>query len=512
VLNGGNPQHVPTLRLIERNVLLGVTSRLSETIQNWERIHIFFNVLFYQLKNPQGVNFMCSLEVKRKLAAILSADVKGYSRLMGEKEIETIRTITTYRKIMANFIGQHKGRVVDSPGDNLLAEFVSVVEAVQCAVEIQKELKLKNAELPENSRMEFRIGINLGDVIEEGERIYGDGVNVTARVQSLADGGGVCISGTAYDQVENKLGLGYEYLGEQTVKNIAKPVRVYRIMMEAGTFAPTEMIEQQIKFCTTVDCVRIAYSMVGQGPFLVIPPGWVSHLQLQWEHPSARDYLEKGTRNHTFLFYDKHGCGLSERNRTEFTLESEVRPLEAVIDHLKLKRFALFGFSCAGSTAIAYAIKYPKRVSHLILYGSYARGEAITTEEFKKSFSSLIRSAWGVGSKSLADMFLPGADASALKWFTRLQREAATAEMASRLIDFTYNLNVTDLLPRLRVPTLVMHRKGDKVIPFHLGMEMASLIPNSRFVPLEGDIHIPFFGDADAVLRIMGVFLSTPAH
>jgi class 3 adenylate cyclase/pimeloyl-ACP methyl ester carboxylesterase len=457
------------------------------------------------------MKFMTNQGVKRKLAAIFSADVKGYSRLMEKNEIETIRTLNIFREIMVNFIKQHGGRVVDSPGDNLLAEFVSVVEAVQCAVEIQKDFKLKNAELPEKSKMEFRIGINLGDVIEEGERIYGDGVNVTARVQSLANGGGICISGTAYDQVENKLGLDYEHLGEQTLKNITKPVKVYRVLMEAATFALAEIIEQHIQFCTTVDGVRIAYSMVGQGPFLVIPPGWVSHLQLQWEHPSARDYLERGTRNHTFLFYDKHGCGLSERNRTEFTLESEVRPLEAVIDHLKLKRFALFGFSCAGSTAIAYAIKYPRRVSHLVLYDSYARGEAITTEEFKKSFSSLIRSAWGVGSKTLADMFLPGADVSALKWFTRLQREAATAEMASKLIDFTYNLNVIDLLPRLRVPTLVIHRKGDKAIPFHLGMEMASLIPNSRFVPLEGNIHIPFFGDADAVLRIMGEFLGTPA-
>jgi pimeloyl-ACP methyl ester carboxylesterase len=328
----------------------------------------------------------------------------------------------------------------------------------------------------------------------------------------LADGGGICISGTGYDQVEDKLGLSYEYLGQQTVKNITKPVRVYRVLMESGTFASMDIIDQHIKFCTTVDGVRIAYSFIGQGPFLVIPPGWVSHLQLQWEHPSARDYLKKGTRNQTFLFYDKHGCGLSERNRTDFTLESEVRPLEAVIDHLKLKRFALFGFSCAGPVSIAYAIKYPRRVSHLILYDSYARGEAITTEEFRKSFSSLIRSAWGIGSKTLADIFLPGADVSAIEWFTRLQREASTAEMAAKLIDLTYNFDVTELLPRLRVPTLVIHRKGDKAIPFHLGREMASMIPNSRFVPLEGSIHPPFFGDADAVLRIMGEFLGTPAH
>jgi len=451
-------------------------------------------------------------EVKRKLAAILSADVKGYSRLMGEDEKLTIRTLNAYKEVMTGLIQHHRGRVVDAPGDNLLAEFASVVDVVGCAVEIQKELKSRNAELSENRRMEFRIGVNLGDVVEEGDKIFGDGVHIAARMESLADPGGICISGTAYDQVENKLGLSYESLGQQTFKNIAKPVRVYRVLIESGTFASTDIIDQHIQFCTTVDGVRIAYSMVGHGPFLVIPPAWVSHLQLQWEHPSARDYLEKGTRTQTFLFYDKHGCGLSERNRTEFTLESEVRPLEAVIDHLKLKRFALFGHSCSGPVAIAYAIKYPRRVSHLILYDSYARGEAISTEELKKSFSSLIRSAWGVGSKTLADIFLPGADVSVLKWLARYQREAATAEMAAKLLDLTYNLNVTDLLPRLRVPTLVIHRNGCKVIPFHLGREMASMIPNSRFVPLEGSIHLPYFGDTDAVLRIMGEFLGIPAH
>jgi adenylate cyclase len=175
---------------------------------------------------------MTTQEVKRKLTAILSADVKGYSRLTGEDEVGTIRTLNIYKEVIANLVQQNHGRVVDAPGDNVLAEFASVVDAVRCAVEIQKELKTRNAELPENRRMEFRIGVNLGDVIEDGEQILGDGVNIAARVQGLADGGGICISGTAYDHVENKLSLGYEYLGEQTVKNIAKPVRVYRVLME----------------------------------------------------------------------------------------------------------------------------------------------------------------------------------------------------------------------------------------------------------------------------------------
>jgi adenylate cyclase len=175
---------------------------------------------------------MTTQEVKRKLTAILSADVKGYSRLIREDELGTIRTLNAYKELMTNLIQQHHGRVVDAPGDNLLAEFGSVVDAVECAVEIQKELKTRNGELPENRRMEFRIGINLGDVVEDGEQILGDGVNIAARLEGLSDPGGVCISGIVYDQVKIKLNLGYEYLGEHTVKNIAESIRVYRVLME----------------------------------------------------------------------------------------------------------------------------------------------------------------------------------------------------------------------------------------------------------------------------------------
>ena len=182
---------------------------------------------------------MDTKDVTRKLRAILSADVQGYSRLMGDDEVATVKTITEYRETISSLVSQYKGRVVDSPGDNVLAEFGSVVDAVQSAVEIQNILKAKNEELPENRRMIFRIGVNLGDVIQEGDRIYGDGVNIAARIESLADGGGICISGTAYDQIENKLALGYNFMGEHPVKNIAKPIRVYKVPMGPGDVGKT---------------------------------------------------------------------------------------------------------------------------------------------------------------------------------------------------------------------------------------------------------------------------------
>ena len=169
---------------------------------------------------------------KRKLTAILSADVEGYSRLMDDSEEATIQTLNSYLNSMTALIGEHRGRVVDTTGDNLLAEFTSVVDAVTCSVEIQRKLDDRNKELPSERKMKFRIGVNVGDVVEEEGRIYGDGVNIAARVESMAEAGGICVTGKAFDQVKNKLELGYEFLGEHSVKNIAEPVRVYKVLMD----------------------------------------------------------------------------------------------------------------------------------------------------------------------------------------------------------------------------------------------------------------------------------------
>ena len=144
----------------------------------------------------------------------------------------TVRTLKEYRELLSNLIKEYRGRVVDSPGDNVLAEFASVVDALECSIEIQKKLKAKNAALPDNRKMEFRIGVNLGDVIEDEDRVYGDGVNIAARIEGLAEPGGICISGSGFEQVRNKLPLGYEYLGEHTVKNIVQPIKVYRVLMD----------------------------------------------------------------------------------------------------------------------------------------------------------------------------------------------------------------------------------------------------------------------------------------
>jgi adenylate cyclase len=169
---------------------------------------------------------------KRKLTAIFSTDVKDYSRLMGDDELATVAILKEYRQVISEHINRYQGRVIDSPGDNLLAEFASVVNATECALAVQQEIKNRNTEVAKNRRMEFRIGINLGDVIQDRDRIYGDGVNIAARLEGLARAGEVWISGTAYDQIKSKIAVGFEYQGRQKVKNIPDPIRVYRLLTD----------------------------------------------------------------------------------------------------------------------------------------------------------------------------------------------------------------------------------------------------------------------------------------
>ena len=181
----------------------------------------------------------------RKLTAILSADVKGYSLLMSDDEAFTIQTLQAYRHLMSELIMQYPGRVVDSPGDNLLAEFPSAVDAVECAVAIQKRLKKENDRFVEGKRLEFRMGVNIGDVVLDRDRIYGSGVNVAARIEGISDPGGICVSRNVYDQVKDKLDFTFEYIGEHELKNIKEPVRVYKVVWESDL--PAALVDEPLE-------------------------------------------------------------------------------------------------------------------------------------------------------------------------------------------------------------------------------------------------------------------------
>lgn len=248
---------------------------------------------------------------------------------------------------------------------------------------------------------------------------------------------------------------------------------------------------------------RVAYELRGDGPALVAPAWWVSHLELDWQNPGVRQFWEGIARGRTLIRYDRLGAGMSDRtvDDADLTLDGEVAVLRALLDELQLDRVSLVGGSSGSCTAIAFAAAYPERVERLVLYGSYPDGGALTPPGVAEAIVTAVRAHWGLGSRVLSDIFLGGADAAEHERFGRLQRESATADTAAALLRLVYSLDVRARLPLVRVPTTVVHRRDDRAVPYECGREVATAIPGAAFVPLQGSSHFPWHGDIDSVVR-----------
>jgi class 3 adenylate cyclase/pimeloyl-ACP methyl ester carboxylesterase len=443
--------------------------------------------------------------MKRRLAAILAADIAGYSRLMGADEAATVRDLKGHQAAILPLVGRYGGRIIDTAGDGMLAEFPSVINATECAVEIQTVMATRNEGVPESRRMQFRIGINLGDVIHDETRIYGDGINVAARLEGIAEPGGICISRQVFDQVHRALKADFQALGPRTFKNIARPVDVFAIApAERGTgpgVTPPNAVDlqQEIRFCTAPDGVQLAYSMIGQGPPLMKTGNWMTHLEFDLESPIWRHLYQELAKGHTLIRYDARGNGLSDRTVDEISFDAFVRDLETVVNAAGIARFALLGISQGCAVSIAYAVRHPERVSHLILYGGYAVGyskRARTTaqKEEDDAMLTLMRVGWGKENPAFRQLFtsqfMPGGTKEQADWFNELQRITVSADVAARITEANGNTDVTALLSRVSVPTLVLHAREDGRVPFEAGRRMAAGIPGARFVPLQGRNHL----------------------
>lgn len=453
--------------------------------------------------------------MERRLAAILAADVFGYSRMMSEDEKGTLAALQAHLSgLLDPAIGRHHGRIVKLMGDGLLAEFASVVEAVDCAAEVQREMAARNAGVANKRQMIFRIGVHLGDVIVEGDDIYGDGVNIAARLEGIAEPGGICISRQAYDQVHKKLALGYRSLGPQHLKNIPDPVEAFSIKGD-GLAAAND--RQEIRYCRAPDGVRLAYAISGDGPPLVKTANWLNHLEYDWESPAWRHFLHSLGHRHRLVRYDARGTGLSDWDVAELSLDAWVSDLHAVVEDAGIDRFPLLGYSQGCAISVAYAVRYPERVSHLILFGGFARGASKRTPEEnakRKALITLMRLEWGSNSAAIRQLFstslMPDATKEQADTFNELQRRTTSAECAARYFEASAELEVTDLLPKVKTPTLVLHARGDQQVPMDLGRSLAAGIPGARFVALQGNNHIlleqdsataRFFEELDLFLR-----------
>ena len=474
------------------------------------------------------------IPANRRLAAILAADIAGYSRLMGSDEEGTLARLKLLRKTVVDLkIREHRGRIVKTTGDGMLVEFASVVDAVRCAVEIQRGTADHNAELPPERRIEFRVGINVGDIIIDGDDIFGDGVNVAARLEALAEPGGICVSRVVRDQVRDKLSFGFDDLGDREVKNIARPIHVYRVRPRgeidgapppAGASGPTRPatadpigMNQEIGFCRTPKGVRLAYAKVGRGPPLVKTANWMNHLEYDWESPIWRHLLRGLARNNTLIRYDARGNGLSDWDVDDISFEAFVRDLETVVDAVGLERFPVLGISQGCAVSIAYAVRYPERVSQLILYGGFAIGplkRSPAEAEQALAMMTLMRQGWGTENPAFrqmfTSMFIPEGTKEQFEWFNELQRTTISPDNAFRYRKAVGEIDVRDLLPKVKVPTLVIHARGDVLVPLELGRMLASEIPGARFVVLQSRNHLILEKEpaSDRFLEEINLFLS----
>ena len=265
----------------------------------------------------------------------------------------------------------------------------------------------------------------------------------------------------------------------------------------------------KIRFLTFGDR-RIAYALSGDGPPLVAAAWWVSHLELDWQDEPFQRFWEALAEGHTLVRYDRVGVGMSDREGFDvpLTADGEVALLGRVLDELELERVVLVGGSSGGCAAISFAARFPERVERLLLYGAYADGSAVGSPQVREAILTTVRSHWGLGSRLLADIFLGKVDSAEHERFARYQRAAASAETAVGLLELIYRTDVRAALPFVRAPTLVVHRRGDRAIPYALGRELAAAIPGATLIPLEGSAHFPWAGDAQSVVRALRSFLS----
>ena len=439
--------------------------------------------------------------MERQLAAILVADIAGYSRLMEQDEAGVLERHKMHRRELIDpGIAGSGGRIIKTTGDGMLAEFPSAQEAVRCAIDVQTRMAARESASPMDSQIIYRIGINIGDVVFDEGDVFGDGVNVASRLQGLAQPGGVCVSDMVHRSVADPLRETFRDMGRQRVKNISRPIPVWQWTPDAPRgdkeFAEAAL-HQRVRFATAPDGVQIAWASIGNGPPVLKAPNWLNHLEYEWRSPVWGPAFAELARHWQLVRFDERGNGLSDWEVEDISEGVLISDMATVAQAAGLERFALLGISQGCVFSIRYAVEHPERVTCLVLLGGYLRGRLRRPDpEQKKLYEALtmiIRDGWGspnpVFRHFFTSNFIPDAPPEVAASFDELQRIATSPENALRIWEMGAHLDVTELAKQARVPTLVLHCKGDRVAPLEEGRHMAKLIPGASFIELPGNNH-----------------------
>jgi class 3 adenylate cyclase/pimeloyl-ACP methyl ester carboxylesterase len=437
----------------------------------------------------------------RRLAAILAADMAGYSRLVEADEAGVLDRQKRHRgELIDPTLQRFGGEIVKTTGDGLIAVFAGVQDAVRAAVGIQTAMQEREGATDEARRILYRIGINLGDVVFEDGDVFGDAVNVAARLETLARPGAVCVADLVHQLVADRLDVTFQDLGVQRVKNISRQIRVWQWTPDAlpdaapaGAPPPT----QEVRFATAADGVQIAYARIGKGPPVLKAPNWLNHLEYEWRSPAWGPVWRGFARQFELVRFDQRGNGLSDWEVDEISEDAMIGDVQTVADAAGLDRFALFGISQGCAFSIRYAALHPDRVNCLVLLGGYLRGRLKRNDPNEERLfhmaATMIRQGWGSPNSAFRHFFtqsiMPDATPDQAAHFDELQRIAITPENAARIWQMNAEVDVSALAAKVQAPTLVLHCRDDRMCPLKEGRRMAAAIPDARFVELEGANH-----------------------
>jgi len=439
--------------------------------------------------------------MERRLAAILAADMVGYSRLMELDEDGVLsRQKEVRRELIDPQIALHRGRIVKTTGDGMLAEFASAQDAVRCAIDIQTDMASREADEDEERRIRYRVGINLGDVVFEDNDVFGDGVNVAARLEGLAQPGGVCISDIVHQTVADRLPEPFRDMGGQRVKNISRPIKMWQWSPGAQPKreTPETALQQRVRYCTSADGVHLAYATVGEGPPVLKAPNWINHIEYEWQNPVWNAFLSEFAQHCSLTRFDQRGNGLSDWDVEEISEGRMIDDMLAVADAAGLEKFALFGISQGAAFSMRFAATYPERVKCLILLGGYVRGRLRRgdpeADRYQEIAETMIRNGWGSPNSIYRHFFtstyIPDAAAEEAESFDELQRVSTNTENALRILKMNAEISAEEVAGAVSAPALILHCSGDRAVPVEESRLAARLIPGASFIELPGNNHI----------------------
>lgn len=438
--------------------------------------------------------------MERRLAAVLVADMAGYSRLMETDEDGVLRRQKAHRRDLIDpQITLHRGHTVKTTGDGMLVEFASAHDAVRCALKIQKAMVEREAGADDRTRIRYRIGINIGDIVFDGADIFGDGVNVAARLEGLAEPGGICIADIVHETARGRAGEGFRDMGSQRIKNISRPVRVWQWVpgKRPEPARPEAARHQRVQFCASADGTRLAYSTTGDGPAVLKAPNWINHIEYEWQSPVWGRFLAEFTRSCCLTRFDQRGNGLSDWDTPEISEDRMRDDMLAVADAAGLEKFALFGISQGAAFSMRFAAEHPERVKCMVLLGGYVRGRLLRGDpedaRFYQIGYNMIRDGWGspdpVYRHFFTTTYMPDAPPEEGACFDELQRLSTNPENALRIMEMNAHVDAAACAKQVQAPTLVLHCKGDKAVPAEEGRRAARLIPGASFIELPGNNH-----------------------